>query len=104
MTAERRERGYLCRTEVTAAPALSLNLFWNLPAHWLIGVTRPYNRKENARVKITVCWRSIGFAETLRVTVGVEGRKSVRPLGTVRTRVARQTLGTIRLSTLCTFS
>ena len=41
MTAERRERGYLCRTEVTAAPALSLNLFWNLPAHWLIRVTRP---------------------------------------------------------------
>jgi hypothetical protein len=66
MTAERRQRGYLCRTEVTAAPATQFEPDWR-SFRSLANRSYPiaYKRKENARVEITVCWRSIGFAETV---------------------------------------
>ena len=69
----------MCGTEVTVIPAVRTNLFCDIFAHGITGVTRvAYKRKENARVKSAVRWPLIGFVEAVRDYAPIKSYGSVR--------------------------
>jgi hypothetical protein len=86
------ERGYVCRTEVTAVPALKAECVWQYSSS---SIHRSYpifcKRKENARVKFAVRWRSVDFVEVARDYVALKTYGSV-PRRTIKEVAVRNSL------------